>query len=334
MSLEPTPQSGRVHSGDGALSVAEHTRLLDEQYHRIVRQREHLEAMLRELEEDESAIKHELSRLSSGDRDIGSQRIDGSTCPPCEVDGLSIWMFGGFKVEVRGAILIGDGTDRPSPVFRYLAAAGPTGVHKERLATQFWPDADPKTARRNLHQAIYNIRRQFGEYGAEGELMLNGDRYVLGVEGVVWRDIDEMEHLVDAARVARHDGNETASIDLYRRADAVYGGEFLSDYPYDEWAFADRERFRTLHREAAAAVLAHGREAGDQCTVLQLASRLLMLDPCDEDACRHLMRAHLALDQPHLAVMAFAALTEQLRRVHGVDPLPETSALAAELRSK
>lgn len=247
--------------------------------------------------------------------------------PPC----LAIWLLGGFKVTAQGHVVVGQESDKGSTVFRFLATLAPPGAHKEQLAAKFWPEADTRTARRNLHQAIYSIRRMLGRFGAESELVFANDHYKLGGSPRPWRDVDELTKWVETARSARRAGDDSASITAFRRADLVYTGEFLADYPYDEWAVGQREHFRTLHREAGAALLASRSAEDDHCSVLQLATRLLTFDPCDEDACRHLMKAHFALGQAHLATMAFIALSEHLDQVLELQPSQQTIDLARTL---
>ena len=142
-----------------------------------------------------------------------------------------------------------------------------------------------------------------------------------------WRDADELTKWVDVGRAARQVDDRSDAVAAFARADLAYDGKFLADHPFDEWAAPTREHFRVLHREAATALLGHHLGAKDYCALLQLSSRLLSFDPADEDACRYLMMARVALGQPHLASMAFAQIVETVRDRYGVHPAPDTVAL-------
>ena len=168
-------------------------------------------------------------------------------------------------------------------------------------------------------------------YGAESELIFANDHYRLGASLRPWRDVDELTRWISTVRTARRAGDHSTAMAACQQADFVYGGEFLADYPYDQWATGQREHYRVLHREAAAALLSYHAAVDDHCSILQLATRLLALDPCDEDACRHLMRAHFALGQAHLAAMAFVGLTDQLQQLYELEPSQQTVDLARSL---
>ena len=127
-----------------------------------------------------------------------------------------------------------------------------------------------------------------------------------------------------------------AALDLYQ-------GEFLagvsvSDAPeFDEWLTLQRERLRLALAQALQAALKgyvqNGPAAASPAAGIALARRLLELDPWNEDAHRALM-ALLARDgQRGAALSHYAACRRVLADELGVDPSPETAALAARLRA-
>lgn len=314
---------------------------LTERCLRLARDRQQLSLVQENLGEDESARRQQLlellGRSTASAAEVGprsEQRHHSDSNPGPGEPNLSIWLLGQFKIAARGRLIVGTENGLSSCVLRFLAAAAPGAIHKEVLASQFWPDSGSSAARRNLHQAIYTIRRMLSRFGAEPDLVFVNDHYRLGVPGLIWRDVDELTHWVDVGRVRRREGNEDAAFGAFQRADLVYTGPFLDDHPYDDWVQAPREHYRSCHREAAAALLGHHAAADDPCAVLQVASRLLSLDPSDEDACRHLMRAHAHLGQSHLAMMAFTTQAAHLRDVLGVEPCPESLALALALSER
>src|SRR4051812_9568196 len=53
---------------------------------------------------------------------------------------------------------------RRAALLAYLTVRAPAGLERrDRLATLFWPDADPSAARQSLRQALAFIRRALGE---------------------------------------------------------------------------------------------------------------------------------------------------------------------------
>lgn len=312
---------------DEALHLADRCR-------RLSADRQRLQHVTNDLEHDERAARDQLFALL-GDRApgcTGARSGPATTGPEPETDAplwptgiprLALWILGGFRLAVDGQVIVGGDEDRSTPVLRYLACAEGVGVHKEQLADRFWPEATARVARRNLHQSIYTIRRQLGSHGAEDELVFANDHYRLG-RGEVWRDIDDLARHLEQGRRLRSTGKDQPALDHLRQADLLYGGEFLADHPYDEWAYSMREHYRMLHREAAALLLDLYAERSDHLSIMHLTRRLLDLDPADEDACRRLMEAHVTCGQHHLAVMTFSNLVEYLRDSHGLEPAQQT----------
>jgi len=113
-----------------------------------------------------------------------------------------------------------------------LAAAGPSGVARDKLLACFWPDSDTDRARHALKQAVYAIRRDLGTDSAiagTAALVLDGT--------VVASDVREFD---DA--IAR--GDDAAAV-------ALYGGPFLDGVfvrnapAFDRWADTERARIQS-----------------------------------------------------------------------------------------
>jgi len=338
---EPLLDLAQEFAASSAL-VSKLNRLLD-QCSRLADDQQRLDQVLRGLARDEEELRAQLLQLvervttcasgvaakPSPESEPESEPEHGDQPPP-EPQRMAIYLLGPCWLSYGGAkIDIGNG-DRCAAIVRFLAAHSSSGIHKEQLAAHFWPAASEQSARRNLHQAIYTIRRQLARIGADAELQFVHDRYVMGGPDR-WRDIDELEQLMAEARQARGAGDRAALMDACRRIDDLYTGHFLDGHPYDDWAEGPRQHLRNLHREAASVLLEHHRQLNEFSRVVALAERLLKLDRTDEDACRPLMRAQTALGQPHLGVNAFVAQAKVLVEEFAVVPSSESVALANQL---
>ena len=65
------------------------------------------------------------------------------------------------------------------------------------------------------------------------------------------------------------------------RPRAAYGGNFLADEPYAEWALAERERLRDLAAQVLRGLPALKRAAGDEDAAAEHLQRLVELEPLD-----------------------------------------------------
>ncbi|MEF2280407.1 BTAD domain-containing putative transcriptional regulator [Deinococcus sp. YIM 134068] len=174
-----------------------------------------------------------------------------------------------------------------------LALEGPT--HRSRLVGLLWPETREAAARNNLVQMLRKLRSATG-----ADLVGGGELLSLGSA----LDVD--------ARRARDACTRGEFATLHR-----FGGELLAGLRYDDcpdlddWLLAERERWTEWRvgaaREEAARLEREGRydEAAARTRVL------LDLNPLSEDAYRR--------------CEAF------LRRESGVDPLPETLSLLADI---
>jgi len=292
---------------------------------RLVEDQERLAEVASGLAAGEEQLRAELERLAS----------KSSTCSPrgvpstCDDDSLKVWLLGSCRLSFNGRSLDGDNCDQTAAIMRFLVAQPIGGVHKEQLAAVFWPESDERSARRNLHQAVYNIRRRLHTINADQQLVFVNDRYRLGTNNR-WRDVDELERAMTAARLARDEADARGAVSACERVVDLYSGDFLSDHLYDEWAEGPRRHHRLLFREAADVLLNHWWKSDRLTLVVELAERLLGVDPTDEAATRYLMNAQDRLGRPELASAAFDALTETLSEL-GLPPSGETTAAARKL---
>ena len=322
--------------GDEVRQLRQRVHGLVERIQSLDAERRRLDRRQREIEADERQLMVELARLtaSSSPDDPAEPHVTQRPDPvsPAEHE-LRISLLGPFgvrggagspEVEVCGEL--------PSAVLRYLAAMGCSGVHKERLADEFWPDVGPRAARRSLHQAVYTIRRALAAAGADDQLRYANDRYVLGGPGCC-RDIDELEEWSERFRAARRDDRVAEAIEAARRVETLYRGDLLADHPYDEWATGLRQRYRALHDDAVAFLLGQLDRSGDHQAVAEVAERALAIDPAHEEAGRFLVRARLILGQRRQALLAMESLRRALAEI-GLAPSAETERVLIGLSGR
>jgi len=224
-----------------------------------------------------------------------------------------------WQLEVLGKARFCSGARTLTPerkmaaLLTYLALEGPTP--RSKLAGLFWPDAPERTARNNLSQLVVRIKKMTGAALLAGSDPLQ-----------VTKALE-----VDAAnlKVATLTDEHHAIIQSFGLLLAPYDYDDLPEF--DEWLLAERERLGRLYEEALGAEIARLEEGGAYREAVLHAERLLAANPASEETHRHLMRLHyLAGDRP-AAFGTYARLKEVLRREFGVEPLPETVALAREI---
>ncbi|MDX1440147.1 MAG: BTAD domain-containing putative transcriptional regulator [Rubricoccaceae bacterium] len=246
---------------------------------------------------------------------------------------LLVYCLGAFQVY-QGDEVVGDWPNSKSKsVFKYLIAHRDRPVPKEVLMEAFWPDASAGRARNSLNVAIYRIRRALSERGSYSYILFKNDCYMLNPELDVWVDFEEFAEHIDNARAMEETNNQSSVIQEYRAAEALYGGEFLEEDRYEEWLLPSRERLQDDYLRALDRLGRKFFESEDYDACVSICNKILVVDPCQEDAHRLLMRCHSRQKRPNLATRQFHLCVKALERELGVEPSRQTIELDERIRN-
>ena len=265
---------------------------------------------------------------------------------------LRAYLLGGL------ALTWNDDPVRPIPgtaarsLFAYLLTHRHLPHTRNLLAGTFWPDLPEATARRRLSRALWQIRnalrppsgqsaRQQGRAQGSAEALVRvqgpaaleiltaeGDTIQVAPDLGLWLDIEEFNR--DSAACI---GGEEGSIRAGERCLALYRGEFLSGY-YDDWVLVERERLRGVLLEVLERLLRSYKVRAEYERALAAARRLVTEDPWRESVHREVMRLLHLLGRDAEALQQFDVCRQVLAEDLGVEPSPETTALATEIGSR
>jgi DNA-binding SARP family transcriptional activator len=210
---------------------------------------------------------------------------------------------------------------RPGQLLKFLVCERNRVVHAEEIADALWPGAG-RAGMGNVRHFMHGLRSRLEPDRVKGV----ESSFVVTVQGGyalnrrrVLIDVDEFE------RVAR-DGlaaagtNATNAVIALERALELYGGDLVADETYAEWAYAERDRLRTL---AAHALRTLGRLAlarGDLPGAGAALERLGDMEPFDADTHRALLAVWLAQGRRTDAARRFAAYRARVAREFGEGP--------------
>ncbi|HEY8485189.1 MAG TPA: AAA family ATPase [Longimicrobiales bacterium] len=190
---------------------------------------------------------------------------------------------------------------------------------REQLAALLWPEAVPSRARHSLSQALYGLRRRLPglPFCVEGEEI----RVPIGAircDAVTFR-------------AAVNDGRLEEALELYQ-------GAFLEGFwvngagPFEEWQERVRDELRHMAERAVRSLLLRADAGGEWHEVERLATRLLQLDPFQEEAHRLRIRAIAAAGDRPRALREYQRVRALLLEDLGREPEAETIALAEQIR--
>lgn len=245
---------------------------------------------------------------------------------------LRMFVLGRTRIESAEGPLTGEWLGhRPGQLLKYLVAHRERVVAADELIEVFWPASGPRGTT-SVRQAIHTLRSRLEpkreRHGASSFVAARSGGYELELSSI-WIDADDFEVAARAGLAAAAKGDvETADPALARAVD-LYRGDFLSDEPYAEWAFGERDRMRDLAGRAlrALAEIRHG--AGDLESASGHLHRLAELEPFDMDVQRDLLAILIRRGRHQEAQRRHELVRRRYRRTFGEDPPLSLSELAA-----
>lgn len=203
----------------------------------------------------------------------------------------------------------------------YLLSRAPSPVACDELIETLWPDLPPDSARRALNTTFSDLRHILEPHLGRGQASryLARDEETLAFTGRIAYDVAEFQEAMKA-------GGQGAwqALDLYR-------GDFLPEEPYADWALRERERLRELYLNTLTARLDEQVQAGAWREGVELARRILDLEPWLEEVWRALMLCLARLGRRSEALQAYQSCVRALRQELDVAPSAETQSLRESL---
>ncbi len=240
---------------------------------------------------------------------------------------LEIRLLGGFRALRDGGAVGGFESQKVRGLLAYLGVAHRRSFSRDHLAALLWPEESDETARRNLRQAIYNLRQLLEGLGEEGELLeVSRQEVTLRRTPEVWLDVDAFEAALAQAR----EGKDGVDVPALAAAARLYEGDFLAGFhvsdalEFEEWLTAEQERLREGAIDALLRLMDHHLEHGTYSLGIEYGRRLVHIDPLSEEARRKLMRLHAFSGRRSRAIAEYHELERLLAEELGVAPVEAT----------
>jgi DNA-binding SARP family transcriptional activator len=203
----------------------------------------------------------------------------------------------------------------------YLALAGPRPHPRDTLASLLWGSVPDEQSRQSLRKALWDLRQALAG-ATPPPLITNNETVALVPEAV---DVLEFQTLA-------RDGRPEA----LRQAMALYQGDLLDGFRVDEpgfeeWLNAQRVHLRQLSLEVLERLLAHETREGRVPAAVEVALRLLMLNPVHEAAHRSLIRLYARQGRRDAALRQYRTCADVLWRELHAKPEPDTDRAYREV---
>ena len=201
-----------------------------------------------------------------------------------------------------------------------LLAPGHT-LSFEQVAEALYPEHDPRAAQSFFHHATSSLRHalepDLPEKFPSRYLEVEEGQITLRLPAGSWVDFEAFE-----SHCRR--GEWEAALSLY-------GGEFLPECRYADWAMGPRERLNLLYQQALLEAARTRLAEGHPTEALEACRRLLALEPWHEEAVLLGMRACVALNDLAGARRLYLALEKALREDLDTAPQEELQAFYRSL---
>ena len=217
---------------------------------------------------------------------------------------------------------------------------------REVLSTLLWPEASPERSHASLRNTLDHLQtalRQASGQSQTSYLSITHNSLSLNPVADIDFDLQTVERAYAQARTDR--SNRTlpegsASLPLLQSAAACQRGDFLAGFSlgdapdFDDWAAIQRE---VWHRRMGLILdrLSEIQFAqGDFPGATETASYWIALDALNEIAYRRKMRAHFAAGERGQALETYETCRAILAAELGIEPEPDTLALAERIRQQ
>lgn len=235
---------------------------------------------------------------------------------------LSLTLFAGFRLHDPSGASVRLPTRNAKSLLAFLAVQPGQPQSREKLMALLWSERSDKQARHSLNQTLVHLRKAVP--GTDGRILDSDRESITCVPGAIEVDALKFRELV-AERPEE-------AMDLYK-------GHFLDgigtkEAAFEDWLSAQRSELHGLACGALKAQCERFVEERRHAEAIEVAKRLVTLDPLREEAHRHLMRLYHAAGDRTSALKQYHACVEILERELDVGPASETARLFDEIKSK
>ena len=224
-------------------------------------------------------------------------------------------LLGGLKVIHNGQNLLRSHARKAPQLISYLAYHPQRSHAREILADLLWPECEPDVGRRNLSNALYELRKQFAlAEGRAEDSFFCADSHAISINAAcVETDVGEFREALQIAVSAADDAQRRNELIA---ATQLYQGELLAGY-YEEWMLPQQQVLRELYLKALTQLVKLLCDAREFAPALECALKAAETDPLSERACNDVMVLYAQCGRSMQACSHFDAFVRRAAAENG-----------------
>jgi DNA-binding SARP family transcriptional activator len=211
--------------------------------------------------------------------------------------------------------------NRAGQVLKYLVAERDRVVSADELVETLWEEARVRNVpgvRYYIHELRKRLEPDRSGRGESAFIARVHGGYALRRESVVI-DADDFERHVETGLAAAAANDEQRACAELERGLDLYGGDFLADEPYAEWAIPERDRLRSVAADGLRALADLRLARGDLDGAAAELERLAELEPYDTEVHKRLIALAMRRGRRTEAVRRYNALRRRMIATFGED---------------
>ena len=235
---------------------------------------------------------------------------------------LEVRMLGGFSVMYAGKEIVIDRSfvSKTTQLFQLFLTHAQDGVSKATLIDALYGREEVENKNGSLNNTIFRLRRQLKAAG------LPDSNYICIQSGMctwdetipVWVDVCEFEKLVQEGQEC----SKEEQLDAYRRAVAIYAGEFLPNMIGEDWVTVENVHCRDLYARCVQELCEDGMMEERYEEVLRVSSAAAAIYPF-EDWQLWQIDSLMAMSRYQEAMTVYEKSTQLAFDELGLSPSPE-----------
>jgi DNA-binding SARP family transcriptional activator/CRP-like cAMP-binding protein len=276
--------------------------------------------------------EHEAPGAEDFERHQAAEREGAQTGTGVGTLPIRVRTFGNFQV-FRGETPIQDQDWKarlPKLMLKALITRGASGVPKDLVIDDLWPDASPGSIETQFKVTLHRLRRALEpsmDKSRGSSYVVLKDNLVSLKKSLCRTDLEEFLALQKQAKRAEEAGDVGRAILYYNSAIDLYRGDFLAEDLYEAWAEVKRYELRVLYIDILYRVAALYEGQGKQKKASEAYKTIIKTDPICEAAYQKLMLIYSNGGMRAEALKVYEDCRKALQREIGVEPGRLTSSI-------